>query len=124
MNPSTPQHVVLVGHCGPDEWMIKSAVGRVLPKASIDAVHNDTELGAAVTEGSLCLLNRVLDGDFEASHGQELIEGLLAKAARPMLVSNFEDAQTEAVAAGAMPGFGKSELNVPQTAVLLQEAFA
>jgi two-component system chemotaxis response regulator CheY len=124
MNPSIPQHVVLVGHCGPDEWMIKAAVGRSLPNASIEMAHNDTELDTFVTEGSLCLLNRVLDGDFEATHGQDLIKAILTKVARPMLVSNFKEAQVEAVAAGALPGFGKSELNVPQTVALLQEAFA
>ncbi len=30
-----------------------------------------------------------------------------------MLVSNHEDAQAEAVAAGALPGFGKASLGQP-----------
>ena len=30
-----------------------------------------------------------------------------------MLVSNYEDAQNEAVAAGALPGFGKASLGQP-----------
>jgi hypothetical protein len=33
-----------------------------------------------------------------------------------MLVSNYEDAQQEAVAAGAVPGFGKSALYGPLVA--------
>ena len=32
-----------------------------------------------------------------------------------MLVSNFEDAQAEAEAAGALPGFGKTQMYDPRT---------
>ena len=32
-----------------------------------------------------------------------------------MLVSNFPDAQAQAVEAGAEPGFGKKSLNAPET---------
>jgi hypothetical protein len=38
-----------------------------------------------------------------------------------MLVSNYEDAQREAVAAGAQPGFGKAALGQPQTLARLKE---
>ena len=38
-----------------------------------------------------------------------------------MLVSNLEDAQAQAVAAGAQPGFGKAALQKPRTIELLRE---
>ena len=37
-----------------------------------------------------------------------------------MLVSNFEDAQAEATAAGAEPGFGKNDLFDERTGRLLR----
>jgi len=39
-----------------------------------------------------------------------------------MLVSNHADAQAAAVAAGALPGFGKSELGHRRLALLLRKA--
>ena len=38
-----------------------------------------------------------------------------------MVVSNFEEAQTAAVASGAVQGFGKSALNADATIALLKE---
>jgi CheY-like chemotaxis protein len=61
---------------------------------------------------ALVLVNRVSDRDREP--GVELIRALRADpdlARLPvMLVSNFAQAQAEAQAAGALPGFGKAEL--------------
>ena len=37
-----------------------------------------------------------------------------------MLVSNYEDAQREAVAKGALPGFGKAALGQPHTLARLR----
>ena len=39
-----------------------------------------------------------------------------------LLVSNFEDAQAQAEAAGAMPGFGKSDLYHDDTTQRLKDA--
>jgi two-component system chemotaxis response regulator CheY len=65
----------------------------------------------------LVLVNRVFDATGES--GNELIrqvkaDGKLA-AVSIMLVSNFPEAQDEAVAAGAIPGFGKSALHERET---------
>jgi DNA-binding response OmpR family regulator len=61
----------------------------------------------------LVLVNRV--GDLDGAPGLDLIAALKADdelASVPvMLVSNLPDAQEEAIAAGALPGFGKAELN-------------
>jgi hypothetical protein len=39
-----------------------------------------------------------------------------------MLVSNYPDAQAEAIAAGALPGFGKRELGSSRILTLIREA--
>ena len=61
---------------------------------------------------ALVLVNRVFDAD--GSSGLELIRTLKAdeqlRTVPVMLVSNYDDAQTQAVQAGAMPGFGKAAL--------------
>jgi two-component system chemotaxis response regulator CheY len=65
---------------------------------------------------ALVLVNRVLDAD--GSSGLDLIRQVKADEALRqvpvMLVSNYEDAQQEAVRAGAEPGFGKSALGRPE----------
>jgi CheY-like chemotaxis protein len=63
----------------------------------------------------LVLVNRILDCD--GSSGIAIIRRLMADADHRrlplMLVSNYEDAQREAEAAGAEPGFGKAALDRP-----------
>ena len=65
----------------------------------------------------LVLINRVLDAD--GSDGMEILRSIRQQAAYAavpvMLVSNYAEWQTKAVAAGALPGFGKAELNRPET---------
>ena len=65
----------------------------------------------------LVLVNRKLDQDY--SDGLDIIKTIKADAALAktpvMLITNYEDQQAGAVAAGAEPGFGKLSLNSPQT---------
>ena len=65
----------------------------------------------------LILVNRLLDAD--GSEGLEIITSMktsdASKSVPVMLVSNFQDAQQAAIEAGAMPGFGKDSLSVPET---------
>jgi CheY-like chemotaxis protein len=67
---------------------------------------------------ALVLVNRVYDAD--GSSGLELIRRVKGDAALHtvpvMLVSNHDDAQTEAEQAGAVPGFGKAALYGPLVA--------
>ena len=60
----------------------------------------------------LVLVNRVFDADGDS--GVDLIQRIKAdealKTTPVMLVSNYADAQREAVKAGAEPGFGKTSL--------------
>jgi hypothetical protein len=84
------------------------------------------DLEAELSRASVLLVNRVLDGDFGTSSGIELIARLAKAENRPamLLISNYPEAQQQAIAAGALPGFGKAELYNPRTAELLREAAA
>jgi hypothetical protein len=101
--------VVLVGHCGPDAYALRSAVRTAVPEAEFVAANDDEQLVKASDGADLLLVNRVLDGDFPAG-GIELIGRLAAAGAKVMLISNYEDAQAEAERAGALPGFGKTSM--------------
>lgn len=100
--------VALVGHCGPDAFALRSAVRSALPGAEVVSINGEQELAAATAD--VMLVNRVLDGGFSNQSGLDLISSLAGEGAQVMLVSNFPEAQAEAVEAGAAPGFGKSEL--------------
>lgn len=112
MKESRPLQIVLVGHCGPDAMMLRTAVSRYLPDATMTTVDDRKSLERHLGPGHLLLVNRVLDGDFGTGSGAELIRELAQREPPPvvMLISNYADAQKEAERAGAMPGFGKSGL--------------
>ena len=114
--------VVLVGHCGPDEWMLRSAIQRALPEAEIEVVHDDAGMQAHRTSGRLLLVNRVLDGGFANTSGLDLLAEAVEGGASAMLISNFQDAQALAQSKGAIEGFGKSAVNDQATMDLLQAA--
>ncbi len=116
--------VVLVGHCGPDLHLLKAAVSRVVSGIPVELANDDAALQDFTSSDSVLLINRVLDGSFTTGSGIDLIQGLARGEAPPtmMLISNFEDAQTEAQKAGANEGFGKSSLYHERTAELLRQA--
>jgi CheY-like chemotaxis protein len=70
---------------------------------------------------ALVLVNRLFDADGDS--GIDFIRQVKGDdqvgKVPVLLVSNYEDAQAEAVAAGAQPGFGKAALQAPRTAELL-----
>ena len=103
--------VVLVGHCGPDTFMLRAAVERAAPNAQVVDALSDQDITENAGPGSLMLVNRVLDGRFSDSDGIALIASLVDGGTPAMLISNFEDAQERAEQAGALPGFGKRDLN-------------
>lgn len=116
MTPTPPTVLfLLVGHCGPDASMLRSAIRRACPAATFAEARDDASLDRHRSDGSVWIVNRALDGDFAVVDGI----GLIAREdrrVRAALVSNFPDAQGAAEAAGAMPGFGKSALNTEATA--------
>ena len=106
-------HVVLVGHCSPDAFMLKSMVGRVLPEAQLHTVNDQHSLDAVQEDGALWLVNRVLDGAFDAGEsGLDLIESRVKSlpGARLILISDLAPHQETAESIGARPGFGKKGL--------------
>jgi len=109
------QVVLLVGHCGADARALTRLVRNAAPGAEVRAVNDNRALDTALNGAPeavpvLLLVNRSLDGRFDAEDGVSLIESLRG-AATAMLVSNFAEAQARAVAAGALPGFGKSAMH-------------
>lgn len=119
------QRIALIGHCGPDSSYLRMAVSRAVKGAQVVAADDSAELDRLVREGvDLLLFNRVLDYGFDDTEGVAVIRKL--RAAHPglkmMLVSNYPEAQAEALAAGALPGFGKREMSSPRVTELLRQA--
>ena len=119
------RRVLDVGQCGYDHPRI-SALLRTQLGAEVVQAHSATEaLDRLRNEAfDLVLVNRVFDRT--AEEGLDLIRKLKADAktgAVPvMLVSNFPESQAEAVAAGAVPGFGKAALAEAATRERLEKA--
>ena len=109
------RRVVLVGHCGYDSGSLKDLARRALPDAEVLRVNRQSDLDAATGPDALLLINRQLDGSFDAADSRAMIQHLAGgpDAPRIMLVSNYPDAQAAAVEAGALPGFGKNDLADP-----------
>jgi ActR/RegA family two-component response regulator len=119
--------VVLVGHCGPDSSFLRIAVSRAARDAQVLAVDDGTSLQRVLNDGAdLLLFNRTLDFGFDDDEGVAVIRKLRPHypSVKMMLVSNYADAQAAAVAEGALPGFGKRELNTPRVSELIREALA
>ncbi|MEM1028335.1 MAG: hypothetical protein AAGJ38_09655 [Planctomycetota bacterium] len=111
-DPQPPTHVALVGHCGFDGSSLTRLAKSALPDAEIVAVNHQKDLDTVAHGQALLLINRVLDGRFDAESSVSMIEQLAERDDAPamMLISNYPDAQAQAEAAGALPGFGKSDL--------------
>ncbi len=117
--------VALVGHCGPDSSYLRITVRKSHPEVEVVMVDDDRDLHRALEGGvELLLFNRELSYGFHDSLGVDLIKRLRAQnpMIKMMLVSNYADAQADAVAAGALPGFGKRELSSPRILTLIREA--
>ncbi len=121
----TPKRIALVGHCGPDSSYLRMAVSNAIKGAKVLMVDDDEHLQRAVREGvDLLLLNRVLEFGFSTEMGVELIRQFRKEhpELKMMLVSNYPEAQKDAVDAGALPGFGKREIGTPKVTEMLKGA--
>lgn len=121
-----PHTVLLVGHCSMDSSYLIIMLKSVEKQMVIGQINDDAALAKALGETpgpDLLLINRQLDGMFSTYSGIELLAQLHQKypALKLMLVSNFPEAQAAAQQAGALPGFGKAALRLPQTAQLLAQ---
>ena len=110
--------VLSIGQCRPDQAAIShyltSHFGATVLTA--DLAVDAYQLLKSQTI-NLVLINRKLDAD--DSDGMEILQKILDDKATAtlsvMLVSNFAEWQEKAVAMGATYGFGKAELNRPET---------
>jgi len=95
----------------------------------VKRAHTAAEARHTLSQGgvSLVLVNRILDSD--GTDGVALIGDLVKEGSQHttspvvMLVSNYPEYQEKAVALGAVPGFGKSELEIAETAQKLASVF-
>jgi CheY-like chemotaxis protein len=106
--------VLSVGQCNLDHASISRRLRDEFGAVVIGASGAQDALAALQGGGiDLVLVNRVFDND--AAPGLEFLRVLKADPATSdlpvMLVSNFPDAQRDAEALGALPGFGKADLN-------------
>jgi DNA-binding NarL/FixJ family response regulator len=119
------KRIALIGHCGPDSSFLRMAVSRAAKGAQVVLADDSSELDRLVVEGvDLLLFNRVLDYGFDDTEGIAIIRKL--RVSHPnlkmMLVSNYPESQAEAVAAGALPGFGKREMSSSRVTDLVRAA--
>jgi two-component system chemotaxis response regulator CheY len=116
---TTKEHarILSVGQCLADHGSIARTFEKTF-RAQVVAAHTSADALEKLRRDhfALVLVNRVLDSD--GSSGLDLIRQLKADETvgkvPVMLVSNYEDAQDQAVAAGAEPGFGKSTMGQPE----------
>jgi DNA-binding NarL/FixJ family response regulator len=122
-----PQRIALIGHCGPDSSYLRLAVSSAAPGVQVISLDDEQSLQKALASGvDLLLINRVLDYGFQEEEGIALIRRLRLShpQQKMMLVSNYPEAQTTALAAGATAAFGKRELSSPKVVQLLRDALA
>jgi len=109
------KRILSVGQCAMDHGTIRHFLRSHIDDVDVLEASSEADALAILTAKpcDLVLVNRVLDRD--RSSGLDIIRRLKADgrfADLPvMMVSNYADAQTKAEAAGALPGFGKSELD-------------
>ncbi len=121
--PGHKPRVLDVGNCDPDH----GSICRLLKKfdADVGRVMFVEEARKALAENTydLVLVNRLIFAD--SSDGLPLVKYVATEMGPPappiMMISNFEDAQQRAVEAGAVRGFGKSDLNDAATLELLKQ---
>jgi CheY-like chemotaxis protein len=117
--------VISLGQCGVDHGSISRLLKGSLG-ADVIGVHSFDEARERIRRGdaALVLVNRILDatGDSGLDFIRDLKSDPALASVPVMLVSNFAEAQQQAVAFGALPGFGKNALGRPETLRALRAA--
>lgn len=112
------KRVLDIGNCSADHAAIQRLIDNNFD-AEVIRAHGLRDAKAALAGGGidLVLVNRKLDID--GSNGLDIITRIKRDAefsAVPcMMITNFTDHQDRAVEAGAERGFGKRELEQPET---------
>lgn len=114
--------VLSVGNCSYDD----SRIGRMLQSvgAASERARDAEDAKAKLKAGgyNLVLINRVFDAN--GASGLEFVAELKKDHpdVKTMLVSDYPEAQANAVVAGALQGFGKSQLSDPDTQAKVKQA--
>jgi CheY-like chemotaxis protein len=117
-NLIVPKKVLSLGQCAADSYAITHFLERNF-EAEVIAVDTFPEALTQLRADrfDLVMVNRILDRNGES--GLAFISQLKEDEALAdipiMLVSNYADAQQQAVARGAIPGFGKAALGDAKT---------
>ncbi len=114
----TSKTVLSIGQCRPDQAAISHYLTSHFGAKVLHAeLPGDAYQLLSHQSIDLILINRKLDADY--SDGMEILQHLCTDKSTEeipvMLVSNFAEWQEKAVAMGAIYGFGKAELNRPET---------
>ena len=110
-NESGAKRILLVGHCGFDGPRLEKELSGRFPDAEVVRINTEDDLKRECEAGAdLLLVNREPVGF--TTDGMELVRRLCGPRVghKVMLVSDHPEAQDEAVKAGAVRGFGKSEI--------------
>jgi DNA-binding NarL/FixJ family response regulator len=117
--------VVLVGHCGIDGPQLQSELSR-LPDVEVTRVNSPADLERTCRDGQadLLLVNREPVGFDE--DGLAIVRQVAEQYpdTKVILVSDYPEAQEEAVKAGAMKGFGKSLMGSDELGEKVKEALS
>lgn len=120
------KRVLDIGNCSMDHGAIRGMLEKQFG-AEVVQCHGPDDSLDTLRHGQfdLVLVNRKLDQDY--SDGMDIIQTLKADpqlAPIPvMLVTNYQEYQEQAVAAGALPGFGKKQLYAEETQQRLADVF-
>ena len=112
------KRVLDIGNCSMDHGAIRGMLEKQFG-ADVVQCHGPDDSLDTLRHGQfdLVLVNRKLDQDY--SDGLDIIQTLKADpqlASVPvMLITNFAEYQEQAIAAGALPGFGKKQLYEAET---------
>lgn len=109
------KRVVLVGHCGVDGPRLKSEIEANAGPIEVLRINDQAALESTCEEGAdLLLVNREPVG-FD-DEGLDIIRSVRNRypGQKVMLVSDYPDAQEQAIKSGALPGFGKADIGSPK----------
>src|SRR5690606_35283169 len=115
---SARPRVLSVGNCGFDHRALSEMLQQYF-SGEVDAAATARDALRKITQTTydLVLVKRQFDADGDS--GLDLIRRIKSEPAHQempvMLISNYPEYQKVAVAAGALPGFGKAELGRVET---------
>ncbi|MDB2318242.1 hypothetical protein OAK85_02615 [Mariniblastus sp.] len=116
------QKLLIVGQCDFDFQRISFVLSKIYNIEIHRADLFDDAIQSALDQPyDLILINRLMDLD--RSEGMAILHELKSnpqtESTPTMIISDYQEAQDAAVAAGANPGFGKATLDTPKTFELL-----